>query len=74
MRLGGNMTISVQTTEMHTSSIINTMKLYLKNHPSIECIECTPEELQIMVGRDLCIDKAIEEITEDCMIHVLLID
>ena len=51
------------------------MKLYLKNNPTIDCIECTPEELRAMLCTEMpAFNNAIEEIAENCLAYVLLLD
>lgn len=51
------------------------MKLYLKNNPTIDCIECTPEELRAMLCQDvLAFNNAVEEIADICLSYVLLVD
>ena len=52
------------------------MKLYFKNNPTIEYIECTPEELQKFLEREIPnINRAVEELTENCATtYVLLVD
>ena len=52
------------------------MKLYLKNNPTMEYIECTPEELRTMLEKDIsAFNYAIDEIVENCLTtYVLLVD
>lgn len=52
------------------------MKLYLKNNPTIECIECTPEELCSMFEKDVpTFYSAVDELAETCVsTYVLLVD
>ena len=51
------------------------MKLYLKNNPTIDCIECTPEELRAMLCTDIpAFNNAVEEIADICLSYVLLVD
>ena len=51
------------------------MKLYLKNNPIIEYIECTPEELREMLHQDVpAFNNAVEEIADICLSYVLLVD
>jgi hypothetical protein len=51
------------------------MKLYLKNNPTIDCIECTPEELRAMLCQEVhAFNNAVEEIADICLSYVLLVD
>ena len=51
------------------------MKLYLKNNPTIEYIECTPEELRTVLEKDVpAFESTIEELAENYMTYILLVD
>ena len=51
------------------------MKLYLKNNPTIEYIECTPEELQTVLEKDVpSFETAVEELIENCATYIFLVD
>ena len=52
------------------------MKLYLKNNPTIEYIECTPEELRTMLDKDItAFDSVADELAETySTTYILLVD
>lgn len=51
------------------------MKLYLKNNPTIEYIECTPSELLTMFEKDVpAFQSAVDELAETYTTYILLVD
>lgn len=51
------------------------MKLYLKNNPTIEYIECTPNELLTMFEKDVpAFQSAVDELAETYTTYILLVD
>lgn len=52
------------------------MRLYLKNNPEVDYIECTPEELRDMFEKDIpAFNSAIDELAETySTTYILLVD
>lgn len=51
------------------------MKIYLKNNPTIEYIECTPNELLTMFEKDVpAFQSAVDELAETYTGYILLVD
>lgn len=51
------------------------MKIYIKNNPTVEYIECTPEELHSMFEKDVpAFQSAIDELAETYTTYILLVD